>query len=193
MTTCTVCSYKNEDGVEFCLQCGNELSSQPLVDNHPSPEPINIPVTITPEAIEIEGTEVPPTLVPSIAITPSISLSGSPILKAKLTAKAADSPIKEFILDETPLLVGKFDPDAGIVDIDLVRFPDAELISRKHAELSFDGSDWQVRDLNSTNYTRLKRRVDREFNKITQPETLQDGDRLSFANIVFTFSLLPED
>ena len=192
MTTCTVCGYENADGVEFCGQCGNELSSQPLVDNYPTSEPISVPVTITPEAIEIEGTEVPPTLVPPIAITPSISVSRSPILKAKLTAKAADSPIKEYILDETPLLVGKFDPDTEIVDIDLVRFPDAELISRNHAELSFDGSSWQVRDLNSTNGTYLKRGAERAF-KITQPETVHEGDRLSFANIVFTFSILPED
>jgi pSer/pThr/pTyr-binding forkhead associated (FHA) protein len=115
----------------------------------------------------------------------------SKLIKAKLTAKSTESPPQEFILDENPLIVGKFDPDAGLVEIDLLNFPNSDLISRNHSELSFDGKNWQVTDLNSTNGTWLKRGTDRAF-KITQTETLSEGDRLSFANIVFTFSLIPE-
>jgi pSer/pThr/pTyr-binding forkhead associated (FHA) protein len=116
----------------------------------------------------------------------------SNLVKAKLTAKATESPHKEFILDDNPLIVGKFDPDTGKVDINLINFPNSDLISRHHAELSFDGKNWQVTDLNTVNGTWLKRGTDRRFKKVIQTETLSEGDRLSFANILFTFSLIPE-
>jgi len=49
------------------------------------------------------------------------------------------------------LVVGRFDASTGPVEIDLTGVPGAENISRRHAELYFEGGAWKVRDLGSTN------------------------------------------
>ena len=201
MITCSVCQHSNIDGVMFCEKCGHELGSELENSTSPVSDPVfPEPLKIKPsEFDEFDDLQVAPENFDASDLQNSgLPFVNSPIsttelVKAKLTAKSseASSKILEFILDESPLLIGKFDPDTGVVDIDLIRFPNAELISRNHAELSFDGKNWQVTDLDSANGTYIKRGTERAF-KITQTETLIDGDRLYFANIVFTFSLAPE-
>jgi FHA domain len=197
MITCSVCQHSNIDGVMFCEKCGHELGSE-LERVSPDSDPVFLePPTKMP--LEFGDLETAPENFDASDLQDSglpfvnSPISSTELVKAKLTAKSSEASGKsqEFMLDESPLLIGKFDPDTGVVDIDLIKFANAELISRNHAELSFDGENWQVTDLDSANGTYIKRGSERAF-KITQTETLSDGDRLSFANIVFTFSLVPE-
>ena len=53
-------------------------------------------------------------------------------------------------------------------------------VSRRHAELTFTGSDWSIEDLNSTNGTLVNNR------RITRCP-LRDGDLLTFGLSTFEF------
>jgi len=53
--------------------------------------------------------------------------------------------------------------------------------SRHHAEIGWDGESCTLRDLGSANGTFLNSR------RITEPQTLRDGDEITVASAVFTF------
>jgi pSer/pThr/pTyr-binding forkhead associated (FHA) protein len=96
--------------------------------------------------------------------------------------------------DEIPLfgqrlLVGRFDPETGPVDIDLSEAAESGHISRQHGELYREGEgDWMVRDLGSTNGVFVKSGKDASFGpRITAPRPLQDGDEVAFGNARFIF------
>lgn len=98
--------------------------------------------------------------------------------------------------DEIPLhgerlVVGRFDPETGPVDIDLGSTPESEHISRQHAELyrETDGR-WFVKDLGSTNGVFAKGGDQSSFGpRVTEPRSLADGDELAFGNARFIFKL----
>jgi pSer/pThr/pTyr-binding forkhead associated (FHA) protein len=95
--------------------------------------------------------------------------------------------------DEIPLfgqrlVVGRFDPETGPVDVDLTAMDAGGHISRQHGELyrESDGS-WMVRDLGSTNGVFVKG-ADAAFGpRITTPRPLKDGDEVAFGNVRFIF------
>jgi pSer/pThr/pTyr-binding forkhead associated (FHA) protein len=97
-----------------------------------------------------------------------------------------------FTGDEIPLMgerlvVGRFDPETGPVDVDLSSVPDSEHISRHHAELYREGGQWFVRDLGSTNGV-FVRTGDAAFGpRITAPRQLSDGDEVAFGNARLVF------
>ena len=87
------------------------------------------------------------------------------------------------------LVVGRFDPETGPVDIDLSEAGEAVHISRQHGELfrEADGN-WMVRDLGSTNGVFVKGRADASFGpRITAPRALANGDEVTFGNARFVF------
>ena len=65
-------------------------------------------------------------------------------------------------LEASPLMLGKFDPAQGPIDIDLSNLPGNEYLSRRHGELFFDDG-WTVRDLGSTNGVFVRRSKDSNF------------------------------
>ena len=96
--------------------------------------------------------------------------------------------------EEIPLLgerlvVGRFDPETGPVDIDLSGTPGAEHISRQHGELYREATgQWHVRDLGSTNGVFVKGGSDPSFGpRVTAPRALSDGDEVAFGNARFVF------
>ena len=96
--------------------------------------------------------------------------------------------------DEIPLIgqrlvVGRFDPETGPVDIDLSESAESGHISRQHGELYREGDgSWMVRDLGSTNGVFVKSGDAASFGpRITAPRPLQDGDEVAFGNARFIF------
>jgi pSer/pThr/pTyr-binding forkhead associated (FHA) protein len=96
--------------------------------------------------------------------------------------------------DEIPLfgqrlLVGRFDPETGPVDVDLTAMDAGGHISRQHGELYREGDGpWMVRDLGSTNGVFVKSGQDASFGpRISAPRPLKDGDELAFGNARFIF------
>ena len=51
-------------------------------------------------------------------------------------------------------------------------------VSRRHAELTFTGSDWTIEDLNSTNGTLVNGR------QLVEPATLREGDEVQIGDVV---------
>ncbi len=91
-------------------------------------------------------------------------------------------------LEATPMIVGKFDPSTGPVDIDLTGIRGEEYISKQHAELYFDGK-WKVRDIGSTNGVYIRPAGAKNYNPRLQiPTELKDGDEISFGNVRFVFN-----
>ena len=89
------------------------------------------------------------------------------------------------------LIIGRFDPESGPVDIDLENTPEAAQISRHHAEMyrEADGT-WYVRDLGSTNGVFIKPAGASTFNsRITTPEAVSNGDEIAFGNARFVLRL----
>jgi len=120
----------------------------------------------------------------------SAPTSTPPQAQARLLAVRYGAPTGDAIpLFGQRLLVGRFDPETGPVDIDLSEIPESGHISRQHGELyrEADGA-WMVRDLGSTNGVFVKGGDTASFGpRITAPRALQDGDELAFGNARFIF------
>jgi hypothetical protein len=128
---------------------------------------------------------VPTSQPPAGAPTPA---GGQPRLVSKRYGALTGEEIP--LLGER-LVVGRFDPETGPVDIDLSSIPETQHISRQHGELyrEADGR-WFVRDLGSTNGVFVKRASDASFGqRITQPREIANGDEVAFGNARFVFRL----
>ena len=186
MQNCPVCNHENVDGVAFCEACGHEFDSEVSIDesktNSNPEELISNPIQKTTGAdleTSKQDEDIANTSQPQGSITP-----------AKLIAKSPNSPVKEFLLEESPILVGKFDSDFGPVDIDLEQFEGADYISRNHAEIYYQNGTWQVKDLNSENGVFIKRIGQKRFAKVTDTESLNSKDEVAIAKIRFIFESL---
>ncbi len=174
---CPNCQFDNLDSAEFCEACGSELGG---VATSPFPTPFPPPPsTPYPE----------PTSEPSVTpSSPTLVTPGSAATTARLICKQSGAPTSEFQLDGGNLIIGKFDPDQGPVDIDLEGFPGDETISRNHAEIYTEGGLWKIKDLGSTNGIFMKPFGQNRFGaRITVPEILNSGDEISIAKIRFLF------
>jgi len=86
------------------------------------------------------------------------------------------------------MVVGRFDPSTGPVDIDVTGLPGAEHISRRHAEIYAESGTWKVRDLGSTNGVFIKRAGEEGYSpRLQEPSELKGGDEIAFGNVVFVF------
>jgi hypothetical protein len=158
--TCNNCGYDaNAEGTEFCEACGSELQDK-------------------------SSTIVEPTMEPKIPDTPKL-----PMGRAKLVAKQGGYPKSEFEFSGSqPAIVGRYDDTTGPVDIDLGGFPDDDTISRNHAEIYFDGIQWQIKPISTTNVTLIRKAGESRFgSKITGPEVINNGDEIAFAKLRFVF------
>jgi hypothetical protein len=93
------------------------------------------------------------------------------------------------VTEDTPYLVdaaGRRFSLAGSATL-LGRSPKCDIyipdqrVSRRHAEIHWDGESCTLHDLGSANGTLLNDR------RITTPQTLRDGDEIGIASAVFTF------
>ena len=191
--TCPSCLHKNPVGTEFCEVCGSEIGF--TSQEAPLP-PIPIQITVSTDASSDIATEIQPPIpqpAPPTYPHPSPTITNSPSANnggdtAKLIPKQAGSSISEFILDDSNVIVGRFDPDTGPVDLDLEGFTGDETISRNHAEIYCEGNQWKIKDLGSTNGVFIKRYGQRQFGaRITIPEMIIPGDEIAFGKIRFVF------
>ena len=207
---CQVCQHQNPAGVEYCEECGAALTATG------SGAPAQPPVTSAAIPAMAVSSATPPSAAPQPA--PSAATvaeadmgAGSPASPGGTTSGgAAPAPVSPSAAtgqprlvskrygaltgEEIPLLgerlvVGRFDPETGPVDVDLSSIPETQHISRQHGELyrEADGR-WFVRDLGSTNGIFVKHSTDPSFGqRITQPREIANGDELAFGNARFVF------
>ncbi len=107
---------------------------------------------------------------------------------AKLVYLQSVDCITEFLLDKSRLIIGRNEPETASVDIDLAGFPQANTISRKHAEIYQEAGQWKVKDLDSQNGTFIKPAGQSRFSpRITSPAVLNYGDEIAFGKVRFRF------
>lgn len=144
----------------------------PGAESEPIPMPAGAPV----------GTQT----TPDVGEAPAPTATGTPRLVAKRHGVETGDQI---LLQGDRLVVGRFDPETGPVDIDLSEAPEAPQISRHHAELyrESDGQ-WYVKDLGSTNGVFVKGPDSSTFGpRITTPTVVPPGGEVAFANARFIY------
>jgi len=185
---CNQCSHENPNDTEFCEVCGSELnlSQSSTNDNEDMMYPNGIQEnTDSTTTVSDSGIDQSPSI---STVSPSDLAPSNPtqITRPTLIAKQINAPIPKFFLADNILLVGRFDPDSGPVDIDLDGFVGDETVSRNHAEIYLNESRWLLKDLGSTNGVFIKPVGHSRFGaRITSPVTLAAGDEVSFGKVRF--------
>ncbi len=197
MATCAICGKENPAGVEYCEDCGAALAptATPAVAAESPPVPAGdsaeMPASEPPFTPQDESATVPaPVEVPASAPAGTTAPPSTPIVNPRLAPKRYGAvSTDEIPLQGDRLVVGRFDPETGPVDIDLSGTPEADQLSRHHAELyrEADG-EWYVQDLGSTNGVFVKRPGSSTFGpRLTTPTALMPGDEVAFGNARFVF------
>lgn len=210
MIKCQICQHENPEGAEYCENCGASLTSsaQPAASAPadstasttssaaatPQPAAYEAPAS----AFEAAGATValpPRDPAPPGASVPAPAPAGTPATtggNARLVPhRYGVASAEEIPLLGESLIIGRFDPESGPVDIDLENTPEAAQISRNHAEMyrEADGT-WHVRDLGSTNGVFVRRAGSRTFDpRITEPVAVSNGDEISFGNARFVLKM----
>ncbi|TMC06351.1 MAG: FHA domain-containing protein [Chloroflexi bacterium] len=152
---CLVCGVQRDGTDRYCVNCGYDFEmGEPFV---PEPEP------------QSNGYAPAPAHAPAPAQAPSVAthapaVSAGPaapslVLLASVNTMRFDDPgsppppvdlsERTFILDRHSIVIGR---EGGSLDIPIHGDP---YISRRHAEIVWMGSAWGIRDLGSTNGTRV--------------------------------------
>ncbi|MEI6914370.1 MAG: FHA domain-containing protein [Armatimonadota bacterium] len=112
------------------------------------------------------------------------------VTTARLTLKRLGELTSEVFQVGNGSVVGRFDDETGPVDVDLASLPEAEYISRRHAQFT-RGNDgqWAVKDLGSRNGVFVGRAGADDFEKVTGEVVLSEGDNVALGNARFVFGV----
>ncbi len=167
---CKECGHENPDGAQYCEVCGAALEA-PQAQGIPQEQNQGQNASATqpaqeqpPQAVEIQ----------------------QPV--AKLLHKSGGGLTGEefkIVGTEAGVIIGRFDPNKGPVDVDLSNLKEAQYVSRHHAKIYYkaDEGKWYVEDMGSLNGTFVNN------NRITQPTEIKDNDEVTFGNAKFVFKL----
>ncbi|MFA0758056.1 MAG: hypothetical protein KEFWMYNX_000026 [Candidatus Fervidibacter sp.] len=210
---CSQCGTENLDGALFCDECGASLA-QPSVTESPAapaeaspaaPTEVPAPTPAAPPAVGVVKCpschhENPadarfcencgaalPTAPPTPEVTPQPE-AAAPTPAAPIAALALEGGL-ELPLDfsKGEVLIGRADPVSRV-------FPDVDLtphggydagVSRRHCRLTFQGGQFFVEDLGSTNGTKLNGQAIPP----NQPRPIKDGDILELGVLRLTFKV----
>ena len=114
-------------------------------------------------------------------------LTGSGQVAKLIPLKSADS-FSEFVLDTSPMIVGRFKLGEQPVDINLENFPGSYTVSRQHGRMYREEDQWKIEDLGSVNGIFIRRSGQSRFSKrISKSEILNSGDAIAFGKVCFLF------
>jgi hypothetical protein len=127
----------------------------------------------------LAGQPIPPAVTPPPPIAPPVM----PAMRPRLVVTASGAQFD--LTGKAQAIIGREDPVSGIFpDVDLTPHGgDAGGVSRRHAKLSFNGYQWTVEDLNSTNFTFVN---NQKLNPGV-PQPLNNGDQVRLGRVVLTF------
>jgi hypothetical protein len=184
------------------------LAPMPEPEVVPPPLPDSTPALIAadesaldlePDTVAVVVPVIPAVVAPVVADS---TLDGSVNLKATMETPINNAPRVArliprnlgansndgYVMHSERMVVGRFDPSAGPVDIDLSGGQGENYISRRHAEVYLENGFWLVRDLGSTNGVYVKRAGQAQYSpRIIEPQALSDGDEVAFGNMKFLF------
>lgn len=181
---CPNCKYdQNPPGGEFCESCGEFLATDTTNDALSITPAVEVSASTTPiTSGTLEPVSTFPLPDPPTTINTESLLNGpSP---NRLISVQDAAPINEFIFTDDCLLIGRFDPDTGPVDVDLDEFQGADTVSRHHAELYKESGQWKIRDLGSTNGVFIRKQGERRFSsRLLSPESIYSGDEIAIGKV----------
>ena len=210
MTVQCSLGHENPDGSAFCDECGEPLSgvapvAAPAATQAPAPD---VTVPAGSEACPSCGALNPvgesfcsncgSMLGATAAATGAAAPAAAPVLAAPAAMTAAAAPAalsarlvveadnQEFdISGKANVLIGREDAVSNIFpDVDLTPHGGEEGgVSRMHARIFVENSQYMLEDENSTNFTFLNRR------KLTAktPEQLHDNDEIKLGRVLLRF------
>lgn len=132
-----------------------------------------------PEEPDVEPTEEAPEAEPVAEEAASEPGPAGP----RLVLKRANQETDVVFAITPPVVVGRFDPEVGPVDVDLGPLPEGAYVSRKHARIEFEDDVYTVTDLGSSNGTFVLRG---DFTRV-ESAPIADGDEIAFGNARFVF------
>jgi hypothetical protein len=159
---CPICGQVYPDFVDFCVADGQRLERARSDDDDDTGVRFDEPVTVEVSAPPYEAALLP----------------GRARLFPKVRGEMQPFGIEFY----GSVVLGRFDPDAGAVDVDLADMPGHEFISPRHAALKFEDGHWLVEDLGSENGVFLDR-----GQKIVGPTPIRNGQELALGNALFVF------
>ncbi len=165
---------------------------------------IETPVVVEATIDPVVEAVVAPVAVAAVPVVAAVVAASEPAFNSKATMEAPVGNAAKvarliprnlgvgsnegYIMHSERMVVGRFDPSAGPVDIDLSGGQGENYISRRHAEVYLENGAWLVRDLGSTNGVYVKRAGQAQYSpRIIEPQTLLDGDEVAFGNMKFLF------
>lgn len=138
-----------------------------------------------PDEPELDAAEEAPEPGPAVeeaAIEPEPEPEPGPC-GPRLVLKRANQETDIVFEIRPPVIVGRFDPEVGPIDVDLGPLPEGAYVSRKHARIDFEEDVYTVTDLGSSNGTFILRG---DFTKV-ESAPITDGDEIAFGNARFVF------
>lgn len=120
---------------------------------------------------------------PPPSVPPPVQPSVQPVGRPRLVV--AGTGVEIDLSGKAEAAIGREDPVSGVFpEVDLTPHGGEEGgVSREHAKLTFQGNQWQVQDLNSTNFTFVN---NQKLNP-GMPQPLNDGDQVRLGKVVLTF------
>ena len=113
-------------------------------------------------------------------------VSAETTIQAELHRLRGGEPTGTVFAVTSPCIIGRYDPNVGPVDVDLTPIQEGPYVSRRHAELRYEGGHWILKDLGSSNGTFILSESGC-FTRITEETTLKNGDHIAFGNAQFLF------
>ena len=158
--------HENPDGSMFCDQCGEALDAAPVATAASAPSSYD--ATAPDAASQAAGMAAP----------------AATATTARLVIK--DDGAEFPLAGKSEFLVGREDPVSNIYpDIDLTAHKGEEHgVSRMHAKIYAQGSQYLIEDLNSTNSTYLNH----QKLAAKTPTPIKDGDVVRFGKVEATFA-----
>lgn len=154
---CVVCGTERDGTDRYCVNCGYDFErGEPLTvppegweTLQPSPPPAPSPA----HSAEVSGFEEAPGSRPATGSVPALVLivgvNSRRLGEAGAPPTPDDLSERVFMVDRSPIMIGRDGPG-----LDIPVRGDA-YVSRRHAEVVWMGSTWGIRDLGSTNGTRV--------------------------------------
>jgi pSer/pThr/pTyr-binding forkhead associated (FHA) protein len=147
-TVCLVCGVQRDGTDRYCVNCGYDFEmGEPFVPVATAEPEMSNGSSAAMDMAPSAPTSAPSPSSPSLVLLSGVNTMrfddpGSPPPPLDLTERT-------FILDRHSIVIGR---EGGSLDIPIHGDP---YISRRHAEIVWMGSAWGIRDLGSTNGTRV--------------------------------------
>ena len=203
MTTCPNCQATVSTAAEFCGQCGYALHTVKAAEEAIPPTIVGTPASAQPRPDP--GFQAPETVLPppsaAPAATPPVPVEPPPVAPpspafpepAPAPASASGSPATTQLQQTTAQLLHvqsnstlELPPHLDVVhigkpnerippDIDVSGFPDADIVSRIHADIRVEADAYYLEDVGSSNGTYVNNLPLRPGNR----HRLRPGDRIA--------------